>query len=296
MNQVINTFGFIFNHPLAGKHKVRALNNWLRWQVNSRTHSRPIEVPFVGSTRLSVARGMYGATGNIYCGLHEFEDMAFVLHFLRPSERFIDIGANIGSYTILASGVCGAKTVAVEPVSKTAAALRTNIKLNGLDSLVRLEEVALGDKICEVRVSNSLDCTNHVIGVEDSNSYESVAMATLDQLAANLHPIFLKIDVEGFESKVLDGGENVLSDPKLLGVLMELNGSGQQYGVTDSELYQKMISFGFQSYQYHPFERSIVTKLEKDHREGNVLFLRNADAVSKRLEEAAPFHLFGEAI
>jgi hypothetical protein len=64
----------------------------------------PVVVPFVGDTRLLVARGMRGATGNVYVGLHEFEEMAFALHALRPSSRFIDVGANVGSYTVLAAG------------------------------------------------------------------------------------------------------------------------------------------------------------------------------------------------
>lgn len=52
---------------------------------------------------------MTGATGNIYVGLHEFEDMAFLLHVLRRTDLFVDVGANIGSYTILAGGAAGAK-------------------------------------------------------------------------------------------------------------------------------------------------------------------------------------------
>jgi hypothetical protein len=47
--------------------------------------------------------GMTGATGNLYVGLHEFEEMAFLLHFLRPGDLFADVGANVGSYTILAA-------------------------------------------------------------------------------------------------------------------------------------------------------------------------------------------------
>jgi thymidylate synthase len=62
---------------------------------------------------------MTGATGNIYAGLHEFEDMAFLLHLLRSEDMFADVGSNIGSYTILASGVVGAKSVAFEPVPST---------------------------------------------------------------------------------------------------------------------------------------------------------------------------------
>lgn len=47
---------------------------------------------------------MRGATGNVYVGLHEFESMGFVLHVLRSSSAFIDVGANVGAYTVLAAG------------------------------------------------------------------------------------------------------------------------------------------------------------------------------------------------
>lgn len=64
----------------------------------------PVAVPFVENTRLLVGTGMAGATGNVYAGLHEFQDMAFVLHALRPSSFFLDGGANVGVYTVVAGG------------------------------------------------------------------------------------------------------------------------------------------------------------------------------------------------
>jgi hypothetical protein len=42
------------------------------------------------NSKLLVWKGLTGATGNIYCGLHEFEDMAFLLHFLRPRDLSAD--------------------------------------------------------------------------------------------------------------------------------------------------------------------------------------------------------------
>ena len=50
---------------------------------------------------------MIGATGNLFCGLHEIEDMGFVLHFLRSDDIFLDVGVNVGTYTVLAAGVAG---------------------------------------------------------------------------------------------------------------------------------------------------------------------------------------------
>ena len=109
MDAILNLAGYIAGHPLTRDRKLRAFSRLLRWQVESRLRHEVI-VPWVEGTRLAARRGMAGATGNIYCGLHEFEDMAFVLHFLRPGDFFADVGANIGSYTVLASGVCKART------------------------------------------------------------------------------------------------------------------------------------------------------------------------------------------
>lgn len=60
-----------------------------------------VQFDWIEGARLMVRNGMTGATGNIYCGLHEFTDMSFVLHLLRPDDLFVDVGANIGSYTVL---------------------------------------------------------------------------------------------------------------------------------------------------------------------------------------------------
>jgi hypothetical protein len=65
---------------------------------------------WVGGQRLAIRHGMTGATQNIYVGLHEFADTMLPLHFLREGDLFLGIGANVGTYTVIASGVCRAKT------------------------------------------------------------------------------------------------------------------------------------------------------------------------------------------
>ncbi len=74
---------------------------------------------------------MNGATGNFYTGLHEFEDMSFVLHALRSTDVFVDVGANIGSYTVLAAAVVGAQCIAFEPILETYGHLLQNVNLDG---------------------------------------------------------------------------------------------------------------------------------------------------------------------
>jgi tRNA G37 N-methylase Trm5 len=95
-----------------------------------------------------------------------------------------------GSYTILASGVVGCRTVAFEPDPMAAAALERNIALN------RVAE--------RVETSVGLDTENHIVTKVDTPGRD-VSMQTLDQALFNrgFIPALIKIDVEGFESGVL---------------------------------------------------------------------------------------------
>src|ERR1700738_1077325 len=102
--QLLRLLSYVWQHRLNAGGRWRAVGRVVRWQVASRLLAGPFALPFVGDTRLFARRGMTGATGNWYCGLHEVEEMAFMLHFLRPEDLFVDVGATVGSYTGKAAG------------------------------------------------------------------------------------------------------------------------------------------------------------------------------------------------
>jgi len=130
-------------HPLTCDAPMSAWARFTMWQLRCRLKDE-ILFQWIGGQRLAVKRGMTGATGNIYLVLHEFADMMLPLHFLREDDLFLDVGANVGSYTVLASGVCRAKTWAFEPDADTIRHLERNIAVNNLDPLVQTFECALG--------------------------------------------------------------------------------------------------------------------------------------------------------
>jgi FkbM family methyltransferase len=231
---------------------------------------------------------MHGATGNIYCGLHEFEEMAFVLHFLRDSDLFVDVGANIGSYTILASGVCRARTIAIEPVDSSAAALAANVAFNKLHALVRVERCALGASSGAAKVSCASDCTNHVLGAGDAELGQMVRQLTLDELLVAEVPTLIKIDVEGYEYPVLIGGLKTLGSPELRAVIVEANGSGKRYGYTDEDVFGLLRAKGFKPYRYSAFSRTLTPAGQDVRSSGNVLFLRSSEFARERVN-SAPF-------
>jgi FkbM family methyltransferase len=294
---LFNTLCFICNHPLNKNNRFSALNRWLKWQVASRLAPGAVAVNFVDDVQLLTERGMTGATGNIYTGLHEFEDMAFVMHFLRPGDLFIDVGANVGSYTLLAGGVVGAECIAVEPLPATYRHLQRNISLNNLGNNVTLLNVAVGREDGNISFTSGLDTENHVVSDAECGAIETitVAVTTLDKIVGDNKPRLMKIDVEGFESNVIASAEHTLSSPYLNAVLLELNGLGKRYGFDETLIHKKMLGFGFSPYTYSPFKRSLAPTSEMNPH-GNTLYIRDIDAVTKRVATAPMFHVLNQSI
>jgi FkbM family methyltransferase len=288
---------FITEHPLNRKRKVASMLRLVSWQLGSRIASGPVTINFVNDAQLLVRPGMTGATGNIYTGLHEFEDMAFVLHVLRTSDLFVDVGANVGSYTILASAALGAKTIAFEPIPTTYGHLVDNIDLNGVHDLVTAHNIGVGAERGELIFTSSLDTVNHVLGAAESDiASTKIAVNTLDETLGESRPTVIKIDVEGFETRVIDGAGKALSRDTLLAVVMELNGSGERYGFDESTLHARMLGYAFRPFTYSPFTRQLLSLEGKKSTSGNTLYIKNLERVQERLVSAQPFTVLGHTI
>lgn len=300
-------WSFLTHHPLTSRHRGAAAARFLRWQVVSRLRPKGVVVPFVGEARLLVRSGMTGATGNVYAGLHDFEDMAFLLHALRPSDLFVDIGANVGSYTILAAKVVGARCIAVEPVLRTHQALKDNVHLNGVQAQVDLVQQALGREPGQVRMTASKDAMNHVAtnntatfdaaentAASAAGRTELVSLTTLDALLAGRSPFLLKIDVEGFEFDVLSGAERTLDDPSLKGIILEENNASARFGRSDAACQALLTAKGFRPLTYCPRTRGLGDR-DPSSRAANVLYVRDRPQLEQRLKEASTFTVLGQA-
>ncbi len=216
---MFSTLRFILTHPLSSKRPLSALWRYGRWQMESRL-TNEVEFSWVDGSKLIARNGMTGATGNIYCGLHEFTEMAFLLHFLHPNELFVDAGANIGSYTILSSAVCRAHTLAIEPDPASIQALSRNIEANNLQERVDVRQVALGAREGRILFTVDKDTMNRAATSSDSCTQE-VALQSLDSMLKNLAPVLIKMDVEGYEAEVIQGAQETLRRPSLLALQLE---------------------------------------------------------------------------
>jgi FkbM family methyltransferase len=283
---------FIASHPLTRDRKLAAFTRFARWQLESRLRSE-ILVSWIGGTRLAMRHGMHGATGNVYCGLHDFAEMSFVLHLLRSGDLFADIGANVGSYTVLTAGVRGARVVAIEPDPDAGINLSRNIAINGLGDRVRMEAVALGDSVGELAFSTGHDTMNHVLS-DREGTHRKVRQTTADLLFADETPLAMKLDVEGYEAAVLAGARTTLGDPKLKALIVELNGSGSRYGFDDQQVHRTLLERGFAPFNYNPVSRMLAA--QQGICTQNTIYVRDPDWVQLRLNTAPPFEVFGREV
>lgn len=268
---MINIIKFIWQHPLNQNNKISAIIRFFKWQVVSRLWNGSYVYSWIGDSKLIISKGMTGATGNIYVGLMEYEDMSFLLHYLQKDDLFFDVGANVGVYTVLASKVRGSKTVCIEPLPSTYEKLKNNIQINRLDDVLSLN-IGLSYEKSKLYFTSDKDTMNSVALDTDVNKQE-VNVDTLDNISDNYGiPKAIKIDVEGYETNVLKGGNKVLQSDKLQVIILELNGSGKKFGFNDDDIHNDLKKSGFQACTYNPFDRKIV-KLDK-YGNHNTIYIR----------------------
>lgn len=140
--------------------------------------------------------------------------------------EIIDVGANIGLVSILIGyQYPGRKVRAIEPAPSTVQSLRGNVELNQLKNVVTYQ-IALTDRPGTIAFSaNPKERATARIATAGANHIEEVLATTLD-LFVEVEEVttlsLLKIDVEGFESSVLQGAQKVLSQRLPQAIFMEV--------------------------------------------------------------------------
>lgn len=167
-------------------------------------------------TRLSTGRNLMTRH---YEPLQPHLLMAFARRY--GCETFIDVGANIGAYSLLMTSIPTiGKVHSFEPSPETVAQLRENIALNGLEDRIEVHNKAVSDRRGELRfgIVNSLSGANSVIdtSIHSTGKFESQvtveAVRLDDHLPLRGQRICVKIDIEGHEKAAIAGMTQLLSE------------------------------------------------------------------------------------
>jgi len=187
----------------------------------------------------------------VYLGAYERWETGVVRRLLRPGMCFVDVGANIGYFTLLAARRVGptGRVFAIEPSPYAADRLSRTISANVI-SQVRIERCGLGRRqgevvLCDAAVGNH---TPTMLGGPGSPG-RLVPVRTLDECVRewSIDRIdLMKIDVEGYEPEVFAGAARTLADGKIRAILCEFNAHWLACaGTSPREVYRWLLDQGF---------------------------------------------------
>jgi FkbM family methyltransferase len=137
------------------------------------------------------------------------EHVAAEVRALGPGDLFVDVGANIGYFSLLAASR-GAEVIAFEPNPACHEALLRNAKLNGLT--IDARQIALTDRPGRGTLVIERDDRLGAAHLGEAGAGRiTVPLDTLDLQLGGRQPKLLKIDVEGAEIGVLEGASETLT-------------------------------------------------------------------------------------
>jgi FkbM family methyltransferase len=153
-------------------------------------------------------------------GRVEPEVQEVLVEHLPPGATFVDVGASVGFFSLLAGRLVGpeGRVVAFEPQPAAVASIRRNVRLNSFD-MVEVLEAIVSSRTAQAALVGIGKATAHVARGGDRHGLTVRATTLDDHFGGRLSPpVVVKIDVEGHERDVLTGMRRLLqrSSPVLL--------------------------------------------------------------------------------
>ena len=188
----------------------------------------------------------------------EFErgERQFAADYLRRGDVFIDVGANTGLFALLAAQAVGPHGAvhALEPGSAAFDLLETSVRINGF-GWVTCHKAGLSntrerrDLLCAADLMGAYSSLGKPINAEVVSS-ENIELWTLDEFLGEQDLVgrvaLIKIDVEGWEHRVLEGGRTALKRPDAPVLQVEFaDSTAVNAGSSSADVYEALHDFGF---------------------------------------------------
>jgi len=199
-------------------------------------------------------------------GTYEPFETELVKKETKKGDVVLDLGANIGYYTLIFAKLVGekGKVFAFEPEPDNFALLKRNVEINGYKNVVPVQK-AVSNKTGKLRLHLCEDSAGgHSIypfesSQDNGQSIEIEATRLDDYFSTYDGKIdFIKIDIEGAEKGAIQGMSSLLKKNKNVKVVTEFNSPLLRQGGTEPEEYLKLLTeFGFKLYEVSEREKKI---------------------------------------
>lgn len=283
------TLNYIWHHPNSQEHKLQSISKFIGWQFYKRVTNKAVDIELVDNVKLRCHPDSYSAASVLYCGLYDYNEMNFLLRYLRPSDSFLDIGANIGVYTILAASKIKQGSIhSFEVLPKNYQRLLENIELNHF-SQIKPYQIAISDRPGKVSL-NLVDGDSMAFISENSAEKSfSVEANTIDNLLAteNTDSLTLaKIDIEGAELLALKGASKLLKSKRPKVWIMEINSTISNFSHGKDDVVSLLKASEYSLYKYDAKQNCLYSIEIENHYDNNVLAIADSELhfVMQRLD------------
>jgi FkbM family methyltransferase len=289
--------GTVWGHAANRHRRARGLVNLVAWQFIKHVLKRPVVIRF-HNRRLKCYPDSTSTSAALYfSGYPDYWEMKFLQAYLRPGDNFLDIGANTGVYSILASAYIGPEghIDAFEPIDRTATRIEEQAALNGLANL-HVHRLAVSDRSGQLEFGySSNDAMMHLRrpGEQPHGARQEVECTRLDSFDGYRSYAIGKMDIEGAEPMALEGASGRLQQANPPVWLLELAGYSNCYGVTSEQVVRQLAVAGFDCAVFDPESgRLEYTQAPWQLGAQNALAVAKThrDAVERRLRENPRSH------
>lgn len=190
---------------------------------------------------------------SIYLGVFEPEETEQVRNYLKPGMTIVDVGANVGYYTLMAAAAVGGagRVLAFEPSPYAFERLAETLRRNGVSNVLALP-IGLGEAERALPLFMPQRPGNHtpsMVAAGRGGGLE-VPVRRLDDCLAE-HRVervdLMKIDVEGFEPNVVEGAMGYITRGKVGAILCEFNSYWLgKNGVSAEKFFETLTGLGFE--------------------------------------------------
>lgn len=231
----------------------RAVGRHVGWQLRRLARAFPLELPLSESVLVaSSGRCDVSSLVNAH-GMYDYNNMQLIKRVLADGGVLVDVGANVGAFSLIASEQPKATVVAYEPHPATYKLLRENLRRNGRRNVEAIC-AAVGNRDGEIRISDTPgSSTTHALSAVDQASDPAITVPLVrldgDLARRGRTPDIVKIDVEGFEYDVLSGCGVQLGNTALF--LVEINGLSDRRSSGGDRISQLLHNAGAEGPYYY---------------------------------------------
>jgi FkbM family methyltransferase len=233
----------------------------------------------------------------IYLDDFEPTERKFLKAYLTPGDFFVDVGANIGLFSLIAAQLVGpsGRVFAFEPTRQIYDRLTNNVRLNHFQHISCLR-LALSDRVGHQSLfvsEDGFDAWNSFARPVAGQSFghERVECETLDHFVVE-HDLLgritmMKLDVEGWETRVLAGAKQTLSRKDAPLLLVEFTDAvATSAGSSCKMLYNMLEDFGYRTFIYDPQRRELIhDPLRESYPYVNLLAVKRPEEANLRLRK-----------